>query len=358
MAAAQEQGAHDQVRQVLREGTRSSDRWVMRFARRGLLRAGDGLALEAALRDLRVAEPFERARIVDDLAAAGAAARPHVSSIVSVSAALEPFDRRVLVPVTLGWIGGPAAGDALAALLEAGQDDVRVLRAIERVGPDARAAAPKLRAMALGHPFWPIRERASRAHESVTGEYVAPGPGTCPVWVQQSSNHWSVVTSKRRFHLWPVDRDESRRRLEAGRCAPWLAQTGAAIARQAGGTCLLGFNDAEWGGGLASEKPIYTLRHRRRPGNALRVLHAPDDRVWFPSEMPDMAFPARLDRLQRSPDGRWKPEPIVWFPGVLEAYRWERQDLLLLVTGWEVGCEESRHLLVRVSPEGRVTAER
>ncbi len=343
---------------VLREGARSRNRWVFRMARRGLMARGDATTLSVTTRELRSTDAKVQAKALDDLAAAGPAAQPAVPAIVAATARLPAKTRWSLVPFTLGRIGGAAAGRALASeLVSPGFHTSVVLHACERVGPDAAAAAPELRALAESYPFSVIRELAARAYQSVTGKLLVPGPGRCPHLVLQSGASFRVYSGGPSIQLQALETDNHAvRRAEAGRCAQWLGGDPAYVGMQRGNTCLLGINHGEFGGWVEARDLQSGARQRIFRTNPLKFLDAGPGRVVVVSGLAHMFLEAGwLDRLEQRPDGHWESAPMALLDGLPIAYRRDQRALLILTRGREPGCKDNDYALVRVAADGRIT---
>jgi hypothetical protein len=351
--------ADPSVRDMLRRGLQSPSRWAMRLARRSLLAGGDPAALDATALALKASDAGERAKAVDDFAAAAGFGRPYVSAIASAHAHLALRDRW-LVAFALARIGGTEAGERLALLLQAPAPDTEaIVSACEQLGPDAVAAAPELEVLARTHPFRALRESAAAAYEAATGEYVAPGPGTCPRSVQQRGQRWEVELAHRTLTLAPtaLAADDPTRRTEAGACAHWFADAHASAVFQQRTRCLIGFDRGEFGGWVEARLLDDSRPQRLQSANAVRFVADGRGGVLVVSGLAHLMFSGTwIDRLEPDQRGDYRSRRLAEVPGTPLAHELESGALVLLTQGTEPGCKDNESLLVRVHFDGRIEA--
>ena len=354
IAGARRWASDESVRDVLHVAMNNRHQWIARVARRGLLAVADDTALSLVVRDLKSPDAAVRANAVDDFAVAGRAAQPYVLALLAAGSTLEPTDRRTLVPAALSRIGGEEAGRALAAQLNDPSFHAdKVLEACTRLGPDAAAAAPGLFRFARNHPFKHVREMASGAYESVTGEFVNPGRGQCPSDVRREGAPWVVTLTKRKVVLADIGVGHP----DAARCSKWPEANEATTAMAAGDACLFGINHGEWGGVVVARRMSTGTRQVVDSTNPLLFIDDGRGGTLLIAGIAHMMVAGGwVDRLRRRVDGTWVSDPIATLPGFPAAYRHEGDSLLILLHGSEPGCRGNRYVLVRVNLDGRIDA--
>ena len=233
-----------------------------RLARRGLILAGNADAIGAAARDLPSANRPTVLVALGDSASAGAAAREYVPAIISASDA-DARLRDDLLPYVLGAIGGERALERLVSDARSPHVDIRdVIQSLAASGRDAAAAGPALRDLAMTHYLGDVRSAAARAYADVSGEHIEPALVPCPKTVTESAVGWTAELSSSTLRFapveWPEDGEEwsddeeaeRSRLLAAGACAAPMIKHRGYVGLEARGSCLIGINQGEFGGGV------------------------------------------------------------------------------------------------------------
>lgn len=293
-----------------------------RLGRRGLILAGNADAIGAAARDLQSADRRTVLVALSDLASAGAAAREYVPAIIS-AADTDARLRDDVLPYVLGTIGGERAIERLVTDARSPHVDIRdVIRSLAAAGRDAAPAGPALRELAMTHYLGDVRSGAARAYEDVTGEHIEPARVPCPKSVTESAVGWTAELSSATLRFaavgWPEDDEpwpdyeeaERSRLLAAGACAASMIKRRAYVGLEARGSCLIGINHGEFGGGVLAIDGS---------GNIQRLFRGNPERFVDEGPRGILAFEGiahlRLDRgsvrrLVRQTDGSWQVETV------------------------------------------------